>query len=213
MPGDVVADVLKTGNPLDKAVRNNTPAISDAASEVEAALKEGFMESSPPGVGDAYSLAREKYKLALVGQNASDPVTGNINPTKLLQVMGRMYPDSRTLGGGSTMTDQAVRYARNATRFFGGTPPSGPSWGQMLGEGIAALPGAAVAHFLPGFLSNPLVSTGIAAAPWLYRGTQALGRAWQASGPYGQNLLTRGASVAQPYIPGLAGSLGGTIAP
>jgi hypothetical protein len=214
MAGDDIADVLKTDNPLDKAVRSNTPEISEAAADIEAALKDGFQSSSPPGVGDAYSLAREKYKLALVGEKASDPVTGNLDPSRLLRVMGQMYPDSRMMGGGTSLSDQAVQYARNAARLYGGSAaPGGPSWVQTAGQAVLGGIGAGALHFLPGVAANPLLGAGLVAAPLVLRGAGALGRMYQRSVPYAANLLRQGTAVPNPLLPAAGGVVGGVTAP
>lgn len=214
--GDDVADLLKTNNPLDRATRNATPQIADPANEIEAAIHDAFGQSSTPAQAEAYRLAREKYKLAIAGENAADPVTGNLDPARLMSVLQRMYPDAKRLGTGASLTDQAITYARDAARLFGGqgTAPA-PPHGGWVGPGIASAVGGAAAetapYFLPMITHNPLVTAAAIGAPIAYRLGTNIFRAYQNSPGFANNLLTRGSSPAPPYLGGTVGSWGATL--
>lgn len=217
--GDDLGDLLKTNNPLDSATRSRIPEISEPASEIESAIHDAFTQSSPPGVAQAYSLAREKYKLALAGEAAADPITGNIDPSRLMSVMGRMYPDFKRLGTGQSLTDQAVNFSRDAARTFGGAASASPvySRGGWLAPLATTAVGAAeaVPHFLPlalpQTLTNPLVAGTMLAAPLALRGVRMLGHAYQETPDFANALLARGTRVGAPYLSTLTGSGGASL--
>lgn len=225
IPGTEIEDLLKTNNPLDRATRNATPQIADPANEIEAAIHDAFGQSSTPAQAEAYRLAREKYKLAIAGENAADPVTGNLDPSRLITTVQRMYPDAKRLGTGTSLTDQAVQYARDAAHLFGG---QGGAPAPVMAHGGWAMPGALSAltaagagvadvapHLLPWMLptalQNPLVTGGAIGGPIAYRLGSNLLRGYQNTPGFAANLLTRGSSPAPPYLGGTMGSWGASL--
>lgn len=217
--GADLGDLLKTNNPLDSATRSRVPEISEPAIEIEQAIHDAFTQSSSPAISQAYSLAREKYKLALAGEQAADPVSGNIDPSRIMQVFTRMYPDAKRIGSGTSMTDQAVNFARNTARTFGGTASASPvySHGGWLAPIATTAVGAAemaphvVPFALPQTLSNPLMAGTMLAAPFAMRGIRELGHAYQGTPSFANALLARGPQVGGPYLSTLGADVGASI--
>ena len=218
--GNDICDLLQTNNPLDSATRSRIPQISEPANQIEAALHDAFGQSSTPGQAQAYSLAREKYKLALAGENAADPVTGNIDPSKLIGVVDRMYPDAQRLGSGPSLTDQGVKFARDAAQIYGGAQSAAPalSRGGWVLPAVASLGSAAAElapHFLPvalpAALSNPLITAAGIGLPLAIRSGLGALRTYQNSSGFARNLLMRGSRPGAPYLAAPTGSAGSSL--
>lgn len=209
--GDALAELLRTGNPLDLATREGRmPVVSIPANQIEGAVKDAFTASSPPGASQAYSLAREKYKLALVGQRAANETTGDLDPGKLMAAIRQMYPDAKQIGTGTSLTDQAINFARNANRLFGGSAPAQPasSWTIPALLGPAAEAGL---HFgFPTMAENPLIAGALVGGPLAARALSAIHRGIQETPAFARNLLMRGQSGIAPYAPAFAGSAVGS---
>lgn len=220
IPGSAVGDLLQTNSLLDKATRNSEPLISGPAIDIEAAMHDAFGQSSTPGQAQAYSLARERYKLALAGLKAADPITGDIDPSRLVTVVGQMYPNAKRLGAGASMTDQAVNFGRDAAQIYGGKQSAAPALkpGGWLMPAIATAAGAGaelaapfLPYALPAALNNPLVTTAAIAGPLAWRSGTNLLRAYQNTPGFAANLLTRGSQPAAPYLAAGAGSVGSSL--
>jgi hypothetical protein len=218
--GADLGDLLKTYNPLDSATRSRIPQISEPANQIEAALHDAFGQSSTPGQATAYSLAREKYKLALAGENAADPVTGNIDPSKLITVVQRMYPDAKRLGSGPSLSDQGVQFARDAAQIYGGAQSAAPalSRGGWLLPAAASLGSAAAElapHFLPVALpsafSNPLITAAGIGLPLAIRSGLGALRTYQNTPGFASNLLMRGSQPGAPYLAATGGPIGSSL--
>lgn len=223
--GTDIGTVLDHNSWLQRATRSPNTETATAANDIEEAIQDAFNQSSSPGQADAYRLAREKYKLGLTVQNAVDPVTGNLDPSKLMTSVSRMYGDAKRLGTGTSLTDQAVQYARDAARLFGG---QGGAPAPVMAHGGWAMPGALSAltaagagvadvapHLLPWMLptalQNPLVTGGAIGGPIAYRLGSNLLRGYQNTPGFAANLLTRGSSPAPPYLGGTVGSWGASL--
>jgi len=220
IPGDAVGDLLKTNNPLDSATRSRIPQISEPANQIEAAIHDAFGQSSTAGQAQAYSLARERYKLALAGENAADPVTGNLDPAQLISVIRRMYPDAKRVGTGASLTDQALNYARDAARIYGGSQSAAPTLARGGWLVPAALSAAGTAaelgpHFLPyalpAAMSNPLIAAGTLATPFGISLGRRLLNSYQETPGFAANLLMRGTRPGAPYLAAPAGSAGAAL--
>jgi len=217
--GADLGDLLKTNNPLDSATRSRVPEISEPAIQIEQAIHDAFTQSSPPAISQAYSLAREKYKLALAGEQAADPVSGNIDPSRIMQVFSRMYPDAKRIGSGTSMTDQAVNFARNTAQTFGGTASASPiySHGGWLAPIASTAVGAAelaphvLPFALPQTLSNPLMAASLVGLPFAMRGVRELGHLYQGTPSFANALLERGPQVGGPYLSTLGADVGASV--
>lgn len=220
IPGDAVGDLLQHNSWLDRATNSQSPEISGPANDIEAAIHDAFGQSSTPGQAQAYSLARERYKLALAGEKAADPVTGNLDPSRLMTVVGQMYPDAKRLGPGASMSDQALQFARDAKQIYGGMQSAAPALkpGGWLLPGIASAAGigAEIAphvlpYALPAALSNPLVAAGMIGLPVAGRLGLNLLRNYQETPAFASNLLTRGSQRGAPYLAAPAGAAGSAL--
>lgn len=218
IPGDAVGDLVQHKSWLDRATDSPNPEISGPANDIESAIHDAFRQSSTPGQAQAYSLARERYKLAIAGEKAADPVTGNLDPSRLMTVVGQMYPDAKQLGPGASMSDQAVQLARDVAQTYGGGQSAGPAysrggwlWPTLTSGAIAG--GAELApHVLPYALpvatSNPLVAAGAITAPFAWRFGTNLLRGYQDTPDFAANLLMRGSRRGAPYLAAPAGAAG-----
>lgn len=220
IPGDAVGDLLQHNSWLDRATNSQSPEISGPADDIESAIHDAFGQSSTPGQAQAYSLARERYKLALAGEKAADPVTGNLDPSRLLTVVGQMYPDAKRLGPGASMSDQAVQFARDAKQIYGGSESAAPTLkpGGWLVPGAAATAGLGLEiapHVLPwalpAALSNPLVAAGLISLPIARRLGLNLLQNYQDTPSFAANLLTRGSQRGAPYLAAPAGAAGSAL--
>lgn len=210
LDGGDFQQIVRHNSPLDLATRSRNADVAEGANRIEQALSDGFGQSSPPGVSDAYSLAREKYKLAVAAEANAD-AQGNLVPAKLYSTLARMYPDISRLGSGSTLTDQAVQFARDADRLYGG--PAARMPGGLAGDLGSMSAGAILGSVLPSLMANPLAAAAIAAVPPVLRGVQRLGQRYQLGSTFGNALLQRGAQGAGPYLAGPLGAGGTALAP
>lgn len=213
MSGSDFQGLVRDSSKLDLASRGRSAEVSDAANAIEGVLHDGFAQSSSPGVSQAYSLAREKYKLAVAARTGADP-QGNLVPGALYSAMQKVYGKDAVaqMGGGAGLSDQAVQFARDAQRLYGGPPAPAPSYFNLAESGTGAALGYAT-HFLPYASSNPLVSAGIAALPAVIRGAAGVGQRYQMTPGFGANLLARGGQAAGPYLAAPAGVLGNALMP
>lgn len=217
MPGGALQNLVQKNGLLERATRSSIAERSDPAIDIEQALHDGFADSSGPGVADAYRLAREKFKLAVAGRSAADPVTGNMRPDSLMTNITKMYPNYASIGQGPTLTDRAINFARDTAATFGGRDSAAPlargGWIAPLTEALVGGGGAAAAHFLPAALptalQNPFVSIPLGIGlPAATAGAQGLAAAYRRSPLFAQNLLMRGNRIGRSYLGMPAGAVG-----
>lgn len=204
MQGSDFQSLIRDSSPLDLATGNRNADVAQAAMRIKQALQDGFAESSPQGVMDAYSLAREKYKLAIAAKEGAD-AQGNLVPGKLYSALERTYGDISQMGqvGSAGLSDQAVQFARDAQRLYSGPKAPGPSFfgaGEIAPVGAGALLWEMAPHVLPSAVNNPLVAAGLAVVPQVARGLVYAGQRYQMTPGFGANLLARGAQGAGPYL-------------
>jgi hypothetical protein len=213
--GDDVADIIQHGNLLDRSTRSRVGEVAGPANDIEALVKDAFAASSPSGVGRAYSLARERYKLALVGENAADPITGNIDPAKLTSSFEKFYPDAQRIGGGTSLSDRGANLARNTTLLFGGQGSAAPPLargGWLTGPlspaaaGVGAVASTYLPQALPEVVRNPLVAGAVLASPLLGHAGRNLLQHYQNTPSFANALINR---PGRAYLSTLGGSVGG----
>lgn len=111
IPGATVRNIRGTLATLQK-----NPALSSAASDAQEALQNAVARSSAPQDVAAYSQLRQQYRALKQIQDATDPKTGNIYPTRLMTVLGQAKNDNQVLYGKG---DQSlVTLARNAANVL-----------------------------------------------------------------------------------------------